>query len=1087
VVLSKTQQSGCTRGMERFKGRNKKKPAANKKASLSCPFCGGEFEDVTEHLDQCPGTPSSQRVPSSNQPRQPTQEPTPPPKIESQTPPRVSEPEPPKPSPPIASTPPAPPVKVEPKPAPPPKTPAPEPPIKLAPPEPPSKPVPTPPEPSNKPVSESNIPAIEVTNPPASSTFVKANTWKPTTSPMSSTRKNLLDRTADPAPTKSESLRPSSGPQEFAVCLYSFPKQNDNEIELEEGDRVQVLEFSTPEWIYVRKGTQEGFVAADYLVLESQIPENSESGEAESDIEVSPQSESVSGTAPESGAPAIRPSPSKGSGITPNFPSNPGKKPVKPAAGGGALATLRSFTTKKKRKSGEFVISRSETTVPVYNAKPSDTFEISRADSSPDSVTPVETAPPEPKENVDQRTKIAREILQTEKHYITVLKALTERYKGTLLYQIDIFNGHVTKEAINEIFSNLEMILPINEQLFSDLSKIIEGDWNDNSSLGDTFVRVAPFLKMYNQYSNRYDHALATLARCSKNESFSQLVEEIDGTTKLGARLEALLIAPIQRIPRYTLLLQELKRYTPESHPDQAHLARAIPLMQEVGDYINRDMLQSENQAKLLELSMQGAQSLLKPHRVLLHESTTWSEAANKRKMHAWIFNDILVLLPDAKAKNRTQLTNPKFQWPLHLVWVGEKSKKYKNTFTLIGPTRNYLITCLAEELDTWINHIHHSVQQHLEYLSVTQDTELQTEKEAKMTLDNPKRYGTYQFPTSETYSGWWLSGKFEGIGKFSFFGNVYEGAYRDHMKEGKGVMKFVSGEVYDGEWLKDKQQGKGTITYPNGDVYTGNWVEGRKQGKGELKCKNGDSYIGEWFDDVPQGLGEMYYNNGLVYNGNWENGLRHHYGILIYPSGERYEGEWVQSVQNGKGRMEYFPGCFYDGYWKDGLYQGQGKYVSANGTYDGEWVAGQKEGQGSMVYPNQKIYKGGWKRNLYHGHGVITYPCGLVHSYSGEWQLHKKHGSGTLLFFNGDSYEGHFKDNMLHGTGTFTWANGTQIKGKWTRNRITGECIYSKPKGADKKEKETYQGVYKEGKLVGSDLPPVYIAAFPPVEIDIM
>jgi hypothetical protein len=67
------------------------------------------------------------------------------------------------------------------------------------------------------------------------------------------------------------------------------------------------------------------------------------------------------------------------------------------------------------------------------------------------------------------------------------------------------------------------------------------------------------------------------------------------------------------------------------------------------------------------------------------------------------------------------------------------------------------------------------------------------------------------------------------------------------------------------------------------------------------------------------------------------------------------------------------------------------------------------------MVYPNQKIYKGGWKRNLYHGSGVITYPCGVVHSYNGEWNLHKKHGSGSLLFFNGDSYEGHFKDNMVN------------------------------------------------------------------------
>ena len=112
-----------------------------------------------------------------------------------------------------------------------------------------------------------------------------------------------------------------------------------------------------------------------------------------------------------------------------------------------------------------------------------------------------------------------------------------------------------------EIFINLEMIIPINEQLCKDIQKVVD-DWSASSTLGDIFVKVAPFMKMYNQYSNRYDQALATLGRCMKNEEFALLVEEIDGTTKLGSRLESLLIAPIQRIPRYILLLEVLYNFT---------------------------------------------------------------------------------------------------------------------------------------------------------------------------------------------------------------------------------------------------------------------------------------------------------------------------------------------------------------------------------------------------------------------------------------------------------------------------------------------------------------------------------------------
>lgn len=91
-------------------------------------------------------------------------------------------------------------------------------------------------------------------------------------------------------------------------------------------------------------------------------------------------------------------------------------------------------------------------------------------------------------------------------------------------------------------------------------------------------------------------------------------------------------------------------------------------------------------------------------------------------------------------------------------MWVGERSKKYKNTFTLIGPTCQYQIS--AEDIDVWVRQIEHAIKQHFEYLAVTQDSELKKEKEANMSYDNPMRYGTYEFPTCESFSGWWKDGK---------------------------------------------------------------------------------------------------------------------------------------------------------------------------------------------------------------------------------------------------------------------------------------------------------------------------------------
>ena len=129
-----------------------------------------------------------------------------------------------------------------------------------------------------------------------------------------------------------------------------------------------------------------------------------------------------------------------------------------------------------------------------------------------------------------------------------------------------------------------------------------------------------------------------------------------------------------------------------------------------------------------------------------------------KSKLHLWLFNDIIVHITEAKAKDKRNLNDPKNQWPLHLVWL---EKKPKNTFTLVGPTARYTLTSQPpEEADKWLNNIIKVLDQHFEYLSVTQDLDLRKEKEANMKADSMARYGTYEFPTGEVFSGWWNDGK---------------------------------------------------------------------------------------------------------------------------------------------------------------------------------------------------------------------------------------------------------------------------------------------------------------------------------------
>ena len=46
--------------------------------------------------------------------------------------------------------------------------------------------------------------------------------------------------------------------------------------------------------------------------------------------------------------------------------------------------------------------------------------------------------------------------------------------------------------------------------------------------------------------------------------------------------------------------------------------------------------------------------------------------------------------------------------------------------------------------------------------------------------------------------------------------------------------MKYNNGDLYNGEWKNDLKEGEGTIKYNNGDIYDGNWKNDLKEGKKE-------------------------------------------------------------------------------------------------------------------------------------------------------------------------------------------------------------------------------------------------------------
>lgn len=65
------------------------------------------------------------------------------------------------------------------------------------------------------------------------------------------------------------------------------------------------------------------------------------------------------------------------------------------------------------------------------------------------------------------------------------------------------------------------------------------------------------------------------------------------------------LIMPIQRIPRYVLLLNDLCKHTKKSHLDFSDLRKALLKMKEVAGYVNEHKRDAENLNAVLKIGKQ--------------------------------------------------------------------------------------------------------------------------------------------------------------------------------------------------------------------------------------------------------------------------------------------------------------------------------------------------------------------------------------------------------------------------------------------------------------------------------------------------
>jgi hypothetical protein len=258
-------------------------------------------------------------------------------------------------------------------------------------------------------------------------------------------------------------------------------------------------------------------------------------------------------------------------------------------------------------------------------------------------------------QNVDisSRIKLLEEILTSEQNYIRNLDLLWKMYYGPLVekkpdpYQKNRFDtpGDIPNAA--KMFPpNLSTVMTINQAFLKKLTERYE--LYDEESMyflmiGDLFIEMAPFFKVYVTYLSAYERSMTIIRRNRKSRSFSRW---LDRRKKLpdshGLDIGSLLITVVQRLPRYQLLLKNLLDLTQPDHVDYYPLVEAHELVSGIADFQNKRIRESNN---AMEIAKLGARlkipDLVKPTRRMIY---TGEFMMMERKCVGHLFNDILLI-----------------------------------------------------------------------------------------------------------------------------------------------------------------------------------------------------------------------------------------------------------------------------------------------------------------------------------------------------------------------------------------------------------------------------------------------------------
>eukprot|EP01083_Nonionella_stella_P007898 22727_1 len=337
----------------------------------------------------------------------------------------------------------------------------------------------------------------------------------------------------------------------------------------------------------------------------------------------------------------------------------------------------------------------------------------------------------------DRRRKRAiEELLKTEKTYVHLMSKLVEHFVLFLRNN----KSTLAAEDYHILFpADIHAILGLNQTFLKELTTVIESkDFNNkNTKIGDIIYDFCPHFKMYQMYLNNYQYAVTRLAqlRQKKTSPFSMYCNmQRQQAYFNNLPLESLIILPIQRMPRYKMLLEEITKHTCANHPDLKQLQNALSKISEVNTMINNRMKEFDQRIEVqnIENRFNGKiTNLVTPARKYLKQGQLCKIETKDDEYYLFIlFSDCLLYASPSRIGDTLTFGNLLYFNSKFVIKETSESTNLnhiQNLFEIHSTSESFMVYAETKTImNDWISSITEAYNQYMSLASSMHDDEFE-------------------------------------------------------------------------------------------------------------------------------------------------------------------------------------------------------------------------------------------------------------------------------------------------------------------------------------------------------------------------